>query len=248
MPRKPNLTASGYNAAFAKNLRTLIDETGISQQVLADSLPMKRTRQAISQYAAGITTPDYETLIEIARYFNVSVDWLIGYSSVRSSSPELRAICEYTGLSEKTVLAFNSFKSSTNKGLSDVLFSFLEFCCSETDAIDEFESIFSQIEYALLAIASTNYSSNNKTYVYAFDDRLPEFNYALAKHGLHLLLSDDVEIFHRNATIDHFRELLCLYLDKQSEVTTMSNEPVSARDILSLMDEMLEDKNNGEGE
>lgn len=156
MPRKPNLTASGYNAAFAKNLRTLIDETGISQQVLADSLPMKRTRQAISQYAAGITTPDYETLIEIARYFNVSVDWLIGYSSVRSSSPELRSICKYTGLSEKSIEFLNQINNGYNKHSMSAINALLE-ADSSCDFFNYFYRYLS-IKYTHMKIGKFEYN------------------------------------------------------------------------------------------
>ena len=50
----------------------------ISQQALADALSI--SQQSIDRYEKSINEPDIIMLKAIASYFNVSVDYLIGYS------------------------------------------------------------------------------------------------------------------------------------------------------------------------
>ena len=61
---------------MVKNLKQLRATANISQQTLADALGI--SQQAINRYENHKVEPDIETLIKIADYFNVSVDYLIG--------------------------------------------------------------------------------------------------------------------------------------------------------------------------
>lgn len=49
--------------------------------------------------------PNADILEKICRASNVSADWLLGLSDVRSPSADLKAVCDYTGLSESAVQA-----------------------------------------------------------------------------------------------------------------------------------------------
>ena len=44
-----------------------------------------------------------EALGKLAEFFNVSADYLLGLSDVRSTEQDMRAACEVTGLSEETI-------------------------------------------------------------------------------------------------------------------------------------------------
>ena len=59
-----------------KRLKELRQAKGMTQVELAKALNMNR--QSISHYEGGFREPDYSTCMLIARYFNVSVDYLIG--------------------------------------------------------------------------------------------------------------------------------------------------------------------------
>lgn len=72
-----------------KNLRTLRDETGITQKQLADAIGV--SQQSINKYENHNIEPDIETMIRIAKYFNTSVDYLIGHSSLRHKIEPVRA-------------------------------------------------------------------------------------------------------------------------------------------------------------
>ena len=66
---------------FAKRLKSLREENNIKQVELAKSLKM--TSATLSQYEKGIREPNNETLIKLAEYFDVSVDYLLGLTISR---------------------------------------------------------------------------------------------------------------------------------------------------------------------
>ena len=92
-----------------KNLKLLRDERGISQKQLADAIGV--SQQSVNKYENHNTEPDIHTLIRIAEYFNTSVDYIVGYSSLRRkleilhayelNSEESQLIDKYRSLSPK---------------------------------------------------------------------------------------------------------------------------------------------------
>ncbi|HFK1716360.1 helix-turn-helix domain-containing protein [Bacillus cereus] len=61
---------------FGNIIRDLRKEKGITQKELAQSL--KLSESTIGMYERNERQPDYNTLIRIADYFNVSTDFLLG--------------------------------------------------------------------------------------------------------------------------------------------------------------------------
>ena len=57
-------------------INVLRKKSGLSQKEFADLFNVHQT--AVSQWETGKTTPDKETLIKIANYFGVSIDYLLG--------------------------------------------------------------------------------------------------------------------------------------------------------------------------
>lgn len=57
------------------NLKSLREKKGVSQQAVADYLEI--TRQAYSNYENGKRQADYETLLKLGEFFNVSIDYLL---------------------------------------------------------------------------------------------------------------------------------------------------------------------------
>lgn len=64
---------------FKERLKQLREEKGLTQKQLAEMLNISRS--ALSLYESGQRQPDLEILSKIARFFNVTVDYLIGGSS-----------------------------------------------------------------------------------------------------------------------------------------------------------------------
>lgn len=90
-----------FNSPFAKSIRSLMEERGMTQDELAQTV--ERTRQTVSQYVNGISEPGYDTLVKIADSFNVSVDFLLGRTDAKTVDPTMQSIIHCTGLSEYSV-------------------------------------------------------------------------------------------------------------------------------------------------
>ena len=57
-------------------IRQLREREGISQSALADALGA--TRAAVNAWEMGVSNPSMQSLVELSRYFRVSVDHLLG--------------------------------------------------------------------------------------------------------------------------------------------------------------------------
>jgi transcriptional regulator with XRE-family HTH domain len=66
-------------AQFDKILKLLRSEKNMSQQELADALDISKS--AINMYERGERQPKFEILEQIADYFNVDMDYLLGRTS-----------------------------------------------------------------------------------------------------------------------------------------------------------------------
>lgn len=65
---------------FGNNLKNLRNEAQINQKTLASQFRV--TQATISSWENGRTAPSFEQLIQIADYFDVSVDYLIGRTNI----------------------------------------------------------------------------------------------------------------------------------------------------------------------
>ena len=65
----------GVPMAFQNRLYELRKKAGLSQEGLADLLGV--TRQAVQKWEAGSSRPDMDNLAALARYFNVTLDYLV---------------------------------------------------------------------------------------------------------------------------------------------------------------------------
>lgn len=69
---------------FGDILRNLLDERGITQKNLAFDLSIAPS--TIGGYVQNTSEPDFNTLKVLARYFNVSTDYLLDFEIVESST------------------------------------------------------------------------------------------------------------------------------------------------------------------
>lgn len=95
-----------YNFVFPTRLRKLMTAREVTMTALANALGI--SRQAVSQYQDGSTQPNMQKLIEIANYFNVSTDYLLGLTDTQSTNADAQKAIAYTKLSERTINLMHS--------------------------------------------------------------------------------------------------------------------------------------------
>lgn len=113
---------------FHERLKELKDKSGKTQAAIAEDLGM--TPQSFSYYLNG-REPSYDTLIKIANYFNVPIDYLLGVAKAKKAENE--PIIEALGLTEKSiasiklVAAYDSIEpGNDNRPMLEILNLFLE--------------------------------------------------------------------------------------------------------------------------
>lgn len=96
MPKSNNTI--GEHGIFATRLRGLMDKHHVTHQELADKLGV--SRQAVSWYYFGKRQPNFEKLIAISKFFDVSTDYLLGISEFRNYN-EIREVKQSTEVFEQ---------------------------------------------------------------------------------------------------------------------------------------------------
>ena len=93
---------------FSSRLRQLMEDTGSSQQDVADYVGI--TRQAVAQWKDGKTIPDMYSFKKVAKFFNVPFSYLYGDSD--SKKEENRHLENTIGLSDKAIEVLQECKSN----------------------------------------------------------------------------------------------------------------------------------------
>ena len=95
-----------------ERLRTLIDETELPRQAIADEMGCDVS--TVTKHYNGTRNLTIDFIAMYARYFNVSSDYLLGLSEVRTVSPDTAMICRVTGLDDKAVWTLGEINEPTN--------------------------------------------------------------------------------------------------------------------------------------
>ena len=82
---------------FGEKLRALRTDKSLSQEQLAKRLSI--TKSMISAYENSVRLPSYDVLTKIALFFNVSIDYLFGFTE--------RNYLDITGLTEHQIRALS---------------------------------------------------------------------------------------------------------------------------------------------
>ncbi len=74
-----------FTMDFSIRFKNLIEENGLAQKQIAIDLHIADS--TISGYLSEYRQPDFEMLIRIARYFDVTTDYLLGLSEDKKPAP-----------------------------------------------------------------------------------------------------------------------------------------------------------------
>jgi len=68
---------------IGEKIKKLREERNITQKELSEFIGV--SKESISQYERGVQTPKPQTLIKLANYFNVSIDYILGRVDIKNS-------------------------------------------------------------------------------------------------------------------------------------------------------------------
>lgn len=210
MPRKRKENPLNYHKAFPSVLRSLMLQSSTAHHELADYLG--KSRQAVSFYCDGSSSPDWETIVAISRFFSVSTDYLLGITAEKTTDQTVQSVCKYTGLSAGSVEYLHTHKASgrgfTQRLIDDVLL------CSDIDA--DVPSLLIESAQALALSIMSSAADEVKTEI---DNRIAVMS---GKDGCRYIISahDAADLYMRKAierttaeiadTLDGMREDIML--------------------------------------
>lgn len=100
------------NSTFEARLKELRGDKNLAD--VAEALGISRV--SLGYYESGKRHPDAEVLVKMARYFNVSLDYLVGISDVKSQSANIQHVSNLTGLSESAIKWLMARKKECDPG------------------------------------------------------------------------------------------------------------------------------------
>ena len=77
---------------FSKRLRKLRKEKGLTLKQMADKF--HKTKATFSAYENGVRKPSINLVSELANYFGVSIDYLMGESNLKHSNEKIKQALE----------------------------------------------------------------------------------------------------------------------------------------------------------
>lgn len=123
----------------SKRLRDLRTQRGLSHAKLATKINvseqvLKNYEQAYLNNGKATDSPSdktkaiagmsIKTLYQLARYYNVSADYLLGLSPTPSTDKELSSVCKYIGLSETATSKLHQINTIKRDVISKILESY----------------------------------------------------------------------------------------------------------------------------
>lgn len=158
------------NEFFGERLKELRNQKDLSQDSLAKELGF--SKGALCYYENCARVPDITILDKVAKYFDVPIGYLMGYT--KATKAENVSVCDQTGLSEEAVLGLKRLRSSeyNDESMDLKLFDLVNSLLGDSFSVelgdeDVIETYFSLIlkaicDYANGIYNSTKYSVTDK--------------------------------------------------------------------------------------
>ena len=121
---------------FSETLRYLLQQRGVTHAKLAEVLGV--ATNSVTVYCTGKARPNIDTLIKIASYFGVSLDYLI-----TGQNPENKVLSEELGLSEITLQTLKEVQYGEQ---FPYLSSYIDRLLSNTDFLKTFNEATHDVE------------------------------------------------------------------------------------------------------
>lgn len=110
---------------IGQRINAALAERNVKQKELAKHLGIQDN--TVSYWCKGERTPNTEQIINISELLNVSADYLLGLSEVKTTDKDIQFVCDYTGLSDKAVKMLNRCASAVDDDDDSMKF-FMSMC------------------------------------------------------------------------------------------------------------------------
>lgn len=108
------------NNKIGERINTALALRNIKQKELAKELGIKDN--IVSYWCSGSRTPNTQQITEIAKFLNVSSDYLLGLTDTATTDMKLKSVCDYTGLEEKSVKLLYYFNEHITRFINDMVY------------------------------------------------------------------------------------------------------------------------------
>lgn len=92
---------SSSDSILGMRIKSLMNSIGINQNQLADAMGVSKATVSTWMKADSIQSCH---LVKLAEYFKVTTDYLLGLSNTFLKDPDIKSICDSTGLSDMVVI------------------------------------------------------------------------------------------------------------------------------------------------
>ena len=210
-----------------ERLRKAMELKKMTQADLADKIG--GTRQKISRYITGASAPPADVLFSISKALDVSPDYLLGIADDATTDIKEKYMCEYTGLSSKSINILHNLKNSSDcipkLRFLEVLNRIIEKVLYDGKAFDHLKSkdmnVYTWGAGQSILYVIWSYIDAQINYMSLFNSDFGDINPDIM---------DEIRIDYGNGK--------CVFLDKSTAVMN-----VLERQIIRRVEELAEDTN-----
>lgn len=125
-----------------QRINSILADKNMLQKELAEILGVPAN--TISYFASGERMPNTKQIIEISKHLNVSADYILGISDVKSLNETIQGVNRLTGLAEETIAKLKVEKVCGDNEIAN----FIDWIVSHPEFIDLIKAIDKANEFA----------------------------------------------------------------------------------------------------
>lgn len=200
---------SVVNQQIGEKIKDLRLSQGLNQTEFGKKYHL--SQNDVTNIESGYKTVSYELLLEIAKDFSVTTDYLIKENGVKSNDKDLQYICDYTGLEEAAVKELRNATHGADDFFEQPTEEYTKFIQEQRKAINGFlkSDFFSDLVECFIIQQSVNQKVNDKL-THIKTDESEKAKYLLYRTAINIDLKDeqDLNIYRAQTTIlDYLRTL-----------------------------------------
>lgn len=197
------------NQQIGEKIKDLRLSQGLNQTEFGKKYHL--SQNDVTNIESGYKTVSYELLLEIAKDFSVTTDYLIKENGVKSNDKDLQYICDYTGLEEEALKVLRYATHGADNFFEQPTEEYTKLIQEQRKAINGFlkSDFFSDLVESFIIQQSVNQKVNDKL-THIKTDKSEKAKYLLYRTAINIDLKDeqDLNIYRAQTTIlDYLRTL-----------------------------------------